>query len=116
MNFYNLDGAANMSVTGSTYTILPIIDTIQEFKIQSHNDQAEFGGVLGGVINVVTKSGTNSLHGAGWEYVRNNFFDAQSVHPPEYPSPESVWRYGRRAGNDSQTVQRQRQNIFLFRL
>jgi hypothetical protein len=56
----------------------PIVDGIQEFKVQSHNDQAEFGGVLGGIINVVSKSGTNALHGAAWEFVRNNAFDARN--------------------------------------
>src|SRR6202011_1015993 len=55
----------------------PICDDIQEFKIQSHNDDASFGGVLGGVVNVVTKSGTSQFHGAAWEYIRNDAFDAR---------------------------------------
>jgi Carboxypeptidase regulatory-like domain len=77
-NLYYLDGIINTAAFASSYDVPPIIDTIQEFKIQSHNDEAEYGGVLGGVVNVVTKSGTNNLHGAAWEYLRNNVFDSRN--------------------------------------
>jgi hypothetical protein len=77
-NLYYLDGIINTAAFASSYDIPPIIDTIQEFKIQSHNDQAEFGSVLGGVVNVVTKSGGNSFHGSLWEYLRNNAFDSRN--------------------------------------
>ena len=76
--FTYLDGVDNTAAFASSYDVPPIVDTIQEFKIQSHNDQAEFGSVLGGVVNVVTKSGTNSYHGALWEYLRNNVFDSRN--------------------------------------
>src|ERR1700749_2144017 len=72
-----LDGLYNYSSIESTYAIAPIIDAIQEFKVVSHTDSAEYGGVLGGVVNTVTKSGTNDLHGSAWDYLRNNAFDAQ---------------------------------------
>lgn len=75
---YLLDGIVNTDFRTTTYTILPIVDTIQEFKVQSHNDSAEFGMVLGGVVNLVSKSGTNGLHGSAWEFVRNNDFDARN--------------------------------------
>jgi len=45
--------------------------------VVSHTDSAEFGSVLGGVVNFVTKSGTNDLHGSVWEYVRNAAFDSR---------------------------------------
>src|SRR5215510_6868452 len=77
-NFFTLDGINNQGALRNTYAVPPIIDGIQEFKVQSHNDQAEFGGVLGGIINVVSKSGTNALHGAAWEFIRNNAFDARN--------------------------------------
>ncbi len=77
-NFFLLDGINNQGSFTSTYAIPPIIDTIQEFKVQSHNDQAEFGGALGGIINVVTKSGTNEIHGSAWEFLRNNALDARN--------------------------------------
>ncbi len=74
---YFLDGIINTDLRGPVYGVLPIIDTIEEFKVQSHNDKAEYGGVLGGVVNVVSKSGTNAFHGSGWEFLRNNVFDAR---------------------------------------
>ena len=76
-NLYLLDGVVNTNFTNGVYVIPPIIDDLQEFKVQSHDDQAEYGSVLGGVVNVVTKSGTNNFHGAAWEFVRNNIFDAR---------------------------------------
>ena len=51
----------NQGTMTSTYAVPPILDAIQEFKVQSHNDLAEFGGVTGGVVNVVTKSGSNEI-------------------------------------------------------
>jgi outer membrane receptor protein involved in Fe transport len=75
-NLFLLDGVNNQGSFGSTYAVPPIVDDIQEFKVQSHNDDASFGGVLGGVVNVVTKSGTTQYHGAAWEFVRNTSFDA----------------------------------------
>src|SRR5205807_9262065 len=76
-NFFLTDGFNNYGSIESTYAVPPIIDAIQEFKVVSHTDSAEFGSVLGGVVNVVTKSGTNQYHGSAWEYVRNNAFDAR---------------------------------------
>ncbi|HZT32656.1 MAG TPA: TonB-dependent receptor [Bryobacteraceae bacterium] len=77
-NFFLMDGVSDQAPYTSVYAVPPIVDAIQEFKVQSHNDQAEFGGATGGIINVVTKSGTNELHGTAWEYVRNNAFDARN--------------------------------------
>ena len=81
-NFWTLDGITNQGLMLSTPAVNPIVDSIAEFKVQSHNDQAEFGGVLGGVINVATQSGTNQLHGSAWEYVRNSEFDARNTFLP----------------------------------
>src|SRR6202043_3766472 len=77
-NLWYIDGIINGSAMGGSYDVPPIIDTIQEFKVQSHNDQSEYGGVLGGVVNMVTKSGTNTYHGSGWDYLRNNVLDARN--------------------------------------
>ena len=77
-NMYLMDGLNNYGTIESTYAVPPIIDAVQEFKVVSHTDSPEFGSVLGGVVNVVTKSGANDFHGAAWDYVRNTVFDARN--------------------------------------
>lgn len=77
--FYLTDGVVNANIFFGTYGVAPILDSLQEFKVNSHADDAQFGGSLGGTINVVTKGGTNNLHGSLWEFVRNDAFDARNT-------------------------------------
>ena len=81
-NLFLLDGVIDTTPDTSTYTVAPVVDAIQEFKVQTHNDQAEFGTVTGGVVNVATKSGTNQFHGSAWEFLRNDAFDARNFFRP----------------------------------
>jgi len=76
---YFFDGIINTNIRGPTYIVIPNIDAVQEFKVVGHDAKAEFGGATGGVMNMVSKSGGNSLHGSAFEYVRNNFFDARNT-------------------------------------
>lgn len=76
-NVYMLDGVANFETFGNAWAVPPIIDAIQEFKLQSHNDSAEFGSGSGGTVNVVTKSGTNEIHGSGFYFGKNDAFNAR---------------------------------------
>ena len=78
-NVFLLDGINDIGLFTNTYALPPILDTIQEFKVQSHNDQAEFGGTLGGIVNVVSRSGTNQFHGSLWEFLRNDALDARNT-------------------------------------
>jgi hypothetical protein len=75
-NMFLFDGINNYGSIRDTYAVQPTLDDIQEFKVQSHNDESQFGQVLGGIINVVSKSGSNHFHGDIWEYLRNDAFDA----------------------------------------
>ena len=80
-NNYLLDGIDNNSnavdfLNGTNYVILPPVDAIQEFKVQTATFSAELGRSAGAVLNATIKSGTNSLHGAAWEFFRNNVLDA----------------------------------------
>lgn len=81
-NMYLLDGINNYGSIRDTYAVQPTLDDIEEFKVQSHNDEAQFGQVLGGIVNVVTKSGTNQYHGDAWEYLRNDAMDAANYFNP----------------------------------
>lgn len=80
-NNYLLDGIDNNSnavdfLNGTNFVILPPVDAIQEFKVQTANFSAELGRSAGAVMNATIKSGTNSLHGAAWEFFRNDKLDA----------------------------------------
>ena len=81
-NYFLIDGMDDYNSIVSTYAVPPIIDAIQEFKVVSHTDNAEYGGVVGGVVNVTTKHGTNNFHGSAWEYARNDIFDARTYFLP----------------------------------
>ena len=80
-NNYMLDGIDNNSDTvdflnGTNYVVLPPLEAIQEFKVQTSGFSAEFGRSGAAVLNATIKSGTNSFHGAAWEYFRNDKLDA----------------------------------------
>lgn len=77
-NNYQLDGADNKEAFFNSWNLGPSVDAIQEFSIQVGQYSAEFGSGGGAVINVVTKSGTNEIHGTLWEFLRNNQFDARN--------------------------------------
>ena len=75
-NEIQIDGVPSTAGFFNQITTIPSIEATQEFKVQSNNLSAEWGRFGGGVINVSTRSGTNALHGALYEYVRNSAFDA----------------------------------------
>jgi TonB-dependent Receptor Plug Domain. len=80
-NNYLLDGIDNNSnavdfLNGTNFVILPPLDAIQEFKVQTAQFSAEQGRSAGAVLNATIKSGTNRIHGAVWEFFRNDKLDA----------------------------------------
>jgi hypothetical protein len=74
--FFNNSALNQVGIGGAPASLLPI-DAIQEFNLQS-NFGAEYGRNSGSVVNIVTKSGTNSLHGSGFEFLRNSALDARN--------------------------------------
>ena len=77
-NAFYMDGIIDTDDRGGGWSVPPITDTVQEVKLQGHNDDPQYGNVLGAVVNIVTKSGTNDLHGAAWDFARSNIFDARN--------------------------------------
>src|SRR6201987_1194832 len=74
-DYFTLDGVVNTDPNFNTYVVLPSIDALQEFKVQTGVYPAEFGHEAT-QINVLTKSGGNAYHGSLFDFVRNNDFDA----------------------------------------
>jgi Carboxypeptidase regulatory-like domain/TonB dependent receptor len=73
---YLLDGGLNNNLLDNSNVLDPNPDAIQEFRILTSDYTAEYGRNGAGVISVVTKSGTNSIHGSAYDYLRNTDFDA----------------------------------------
>ncbi len=84
----DLNNATNFTTPGSAARLLLGVETVREFQVLVSNHSAEFGRAAGGIINAVTRSGTNELHGSVFEFHRNdnldarNFFDAREK--PEF--------------------------------
>jgi hypothetical protein len=75
-NNYMLDGTDNNAALFGVAVVTPSVDAIQEFKVQTSTYSAEYGRAAGAVLNVAIKSGTNQFHGAAFEFLRNDKFDA----------------------------------------
>ena len=76
VNYY-LDGGSNMTGLRNTGNVAPNPDAVEEFRVITNNYSAEYGRFAGGVVNVITRSGTNSFHGSLFEFLRN---DAMNAH------------------------------------
>ena len=82
----NREDATNIMINGvnlndmaqNQLTFQPSINTVQEFKVDNSTFSAQYGRSSGSIVNIATRSGTNSLHGEVFEYLRNNYFDARN--------------------------------------
>jgi carboxypeptidase family protein len=81
VNYY-LDGGPNMAGLRNTGNATPNPDAVQEFRVQTNSYNAEYGRFAGGVISVLTKSGTNQFHGSIFEFWRNNALNAHDWNNP----------------------------------
>jgi len=98
---YFYDGIINTNIRGPNYIVIPNIDMVQEFKVVGQDANADMGGAMGGVVNMVSKAGTNKIHGSAFEYIRNNAFDARngfsditSTGGPKAPAPYHQNQFG----------------------
>ena len=85
-NGFLINGISNKGLSGGPVN-QPILDTVQEFQALTLNNSVEFGNSAGAITNLVTKSGTNQLHGSAWEYVRNDIFDANPFFANHFSDP-----------------------------
>jgi len=96
-NEYLLDGMENTEFVDNNVAYTPNVDAIQEMSVVTNNPNAEYGQFLGGVVSLNLKSGTNQYHGDAFEYLRNDFFNANewSNNFNGLPTPRERWNeYG----------------------
>lgn len=97
-----LDGGANTVPVHNEIGVVPMVDAVEEFKVETNGLKAEFGQTSGGVVNIVTKSGTNELHGSLYEFFRNDALDARNAFATQVASStgriKPVLRYNQYGG------------------
>jgi len=107
-NGFLLDGTPNQNPLLSIAIINPNIDSLQEFKVTTSNYDAEFGAVAGALLQATTKSGTNQVHGSGFEYLQNNVLN--SANPFTGLKPPVRWnQFGGSLGGPIK-----KNKVFLF--
>jgi len=94
-NVFLLDGVDNISYSNSfrgenVQLVQPSIEALQEFKIQTNAYSAEFGRSSGAVVNATIKSGTNEIHGSGYEFLRNDVLDANNFFNNAFGQPKPI--------------------------
>ncbi len=92
-NNFILDGMDNNQVSDNLVGFTPAPDAIQEFNLITQNASAEFGNYQGGIVSTTIKSGTNSFHGALWEFFRNDKLNSNSWENRFNGSPRPLLRW-----------------------
>src|SRR5205809_1689775 len=85
-NQVTVDGADNINTATGSQRATPPQEAVQEFRVVNNSFGAEYGRALGGIVNIVTKSGTNTLHGSVYDYFQNDALNARSLLQPA-PQP-----------------------------
>ena len=107
-NGYMVNGGDVKELMNGGASIVPNLDSIAEFRILTNNFDAEFGNYSGGVINVVTKGGSNQLHGSAFDFLRNTALDARNFFSPE----RSFYRQNQFGGTIGGPIRQNR--VFFF--
>ncbi len=97
-NTFLIDGASNFNAVDGGFVLKPPLDAIAEFKILTSTADAEFGGAAGSTTNIVTRSGSNTLHGDLWEFLRNDKLDAANYFENASGLPKSEYRQNQFGG------------------
>jgi outer membrane receptor protein involved in Fe transport len=88
-NEITVDGADFVNTITGVQRATPPQDSVQEFRVVNNSFGAEYGRALGGIVNIVTKSGSNQLHGSVYDYLQNSATDARSLLQPA-PLPDEL--------------------------
>ncbi len=112
VNNYMVDGMDNNDRVIGTIVIKPSMDALAEFRVQTNTYTAEVGRTAGGVVNLITKSGSNDLHGSLYEYFRNDKLDAESFEFTVNP-PKPEYRLNQFGGSVGGAIKKNKTFFFL---
>ncbi|MFN7934490.1 MAG: TonB-dependent receptor [Bryobacteraceae bacterium] len=112
-NQFTLDGGNNTDLAFNSPEYSAQVESIQEFKVQTNNFSAEYANSGGAVINIVTKGGTNEIHGSLFEFVRNNVLAANDFYSNLSGRPRPTFRYNQFGGTIGGPVIKNR-TFFFF--
>lgn len=84
-NNFTIDGVENNELMFNTPALNPPPDALEEFTVQTFITSGGFGRAPGANVNIVTRSGTNQIHGGAWEFLRNDIFDSRNFFNPTRP-------------------------------
>ena len=108
-NSYYLDGSFDTGIYHVGGNLIPNPDALQEFRILTSNFDAEFGRSPGGVVNLITRSGTNQFHGLAYDYLRNDALNAKSYFTTSGVTPLKQNQFGANFGGPIR-----RDKLFFF--
>jgi hypothetical protein len=111
-NEYLFDGISVLQPEPGQVAYFPVIDAIQEFKVETNSPPAEFGRFNGGVVNLTTRSGSNSFHGTAFEFLRHEALNARHYFSPP-PAARPRFRRNQFGGVAGGPLQRDRTFFFV---
>ncbi len=107
-NGFMINGGDVKELMNGGTSVVPNLDSIAEFRILTNNFDAEYGNYSGGIVNVVTKSGANAVHGSAFEFLRNTSLDSRSFFSPQ----RSVYRQNQFGGTIGGAIKKNK--LFYF--
>jgi hypothetical protein len=116
-NLVTVDGADNINTATGSQRSTPPQEAVQEFRVVNNSFGAEYGRALGGIVNIVTKSGTNDFHGSVYDYLQNNAVDARSLlqpaATPTSPAAANVLRQNQFGGTLGGPIKKDKMFFFM---
>ncbi len=112
-NGFMVNGANVEEGKNNGTSIVPNLDSISEFRIITNNFDAEYGNFSGGQINVATKSGSNDIHGSGFEFFRNTDLDARNFYNPASTGPKGKFDQNQFGGTVGGPIKKDKLFFFL---